>query len=137
MYWCVRLCMKMLNYIVKHWNIPLTVLCSLAFTWQVYGIMRKWINPSHTTTDITKKRLEQVQEFPIIFKICPDPGFNATLLFEEGYNGTDSYFGGWSKFNGSIYGWAGHTETLGVKSTVEKIYKKVQTFPRAEYILQR
>ena len=136
LYWCLSLCMKMLKYIVKHqWNIFLTILCSLAFAWQLYGIMLEWITPSHTITDITEKRLHQVEHFPIIFKICPDPGFNTTILMQEGYNGTSSYFGGWSKYNGSVFGWAGHTDTNEIKSTVEKIYKKVQIFPHPEHIL--
>ena len=125
--------MKMLN----HWNIFLTIFCSLAFAWQLYGIMLEWITPSHTITDITEKRLHQVEHFPIIFKICPDPGFNTTILMQEGYNGTSSYFGGWSKYNGSVFGWAGHTDTNKIKSTVENIYKKVQTFPHPEHILHR
>lgn len=83
------------------------------------------------TTDITEKQLKNLQ-FPIMFKICMKPGFNTTALKEEGYAGISEYFLGRSRFNSSVYGWAGHSNTSEARSTVDDVYQKVQYFHRVE-----
>ena len=124
----------MSTFLVKHhWKI-LNLLCCFAFSWQLYGIMDDWIHPSRKTTDITEKKLEDL-EFPIVFKVCLKPGFNITALKEEGYESFSGYFTGQSRYNKSIYGWAGHTETFQSKSTVRDVYKKVQLFPDVDNAL--
>ena len=107
------------------------MLCCIAFSWQLYGILDDWINPSLKTTDITEKQLEDLK-FPIIFKICMKPGFNTTALKEEGYAGISKYFRGQSSYNSSVYGWAGHTNTSEIRTTVDAVYQKVQHFPNVE-----
>ena len=122
--------------IVKHgWKI-LTLLCCLAFTFQLFGIVKEWINPVQKTTDITEKKLNDMK-FPIIFKICLKPGFNRTVLREEGYLGPVAYFLGQSRYNHSVYGWAGHTNTSNTRNTVDAVYQKVQNFPAVEKALKR
>jgi hypothetical protein len=62
-------------------------------------------------------------EFPIIFKIWANPAFNMTALSEEGYDtesgGIYDYFLGQSKYNRSLYGWAGHSNGSFQKKKVE------------------
>ena len=60
------------------------------------------------------------------------PGFNTTALKEEGYAGISEYFLGQSRFNNSLYGWAGHTITSEVRDTVADVYQRVQYYPRVE-----
>ena len=120
--------------IVEHgWKI-LTLLCCLAFTFQLFGIVKEWINPVQKTTDITEKKLNDMK-FPIIFKICMKPGFNVAALKKEGYASVTDYFLGQSRYNSSIYGWAGHTNTSETRGTVDTIYQKIQNFPEVEKAL--
>ena len=86
------------------------IICCFAFIFQVYGIIQEWIHPSQTATQVSEKNIKGI-DFPVIFKICPDPAFVLGLLRKEGYRDVFSYFRGESKFNKSIYGWAGHTNT--------------------------
>ena len=53
------------------------------------------------------------------FNPCFKPAFNAEELPASGYENIWRYFSGQSMYNGSIYGWAGHTEDGKVVSTVE------------------
>ena len=111
------------------------MMCCLAFTWQAYEIVVSDFHSSQTLTRIEEKKLKDM-DFPVIFKICPDPGFNITLLREEGYETRSGYFRGESQFNKSIYGWAGHTETCETRDSVENIYHKVQRFPTPDKIIK-
>ena len=95
----------------------------------------EWVHPSHTATTITKKKLKDIA-FPTIIKLCPDPGFNITAMREEGYRNIWGYFVGQSIYNSSLYGWAGHTETMEQRGTVRDVYKKLQYFPAAENFLE-
>ena len=110
-------------------------MCCLAFTWQLYGIVSEWVKPSQKTTDITEKKLDQF-ELPLIFKICPDPGFNLSAIREEGYDDIWHYFYGRSSFNNSIFGWAGHTNTSETRGSVEQVYQKVLHFPTPESFIK-
>ena len=119
------------HWIVKHHRKILNLLCCVAFTWQLFGMADEWINPVQKTTDITEKKLNDMK-FPIIFKICMKPGFNVAALNREGYASITDYFLGQSRYNSSIYGWAGHTNTSETRNTVDAIYQKIQNFPEAE-----
>ena len=122
--------------IVKHgWKI-LNLLCCLAFTWQLSGIVDEWINTVQKTTVMMEKKLQDMK-FPIIFKICMKPGFNVTALKEEGYKNIYSYFYGLSRYNSSLYGWAGHTNTSKTRSTVDAIYQKVQNYLKVEKAVKK
>ena len=115
-FYTLNLAMK--SFIGKHhWKI-INTLCCAAFIWQFYGVLHDWIVPTQKTTDMTKKNLNDF-DFPIIFKICVQPGFNITALKDEGYSGINEYFLGKSRFNNSLYGWAGHNNASGTRGTVE------------------
>ena len=49
-----------------------------------------------------------------------------TALREAGYFNVVGYFAGKSKFNGSVIGWAGHTEDGKVVGKVEEVFDKVK-----------
>ena len=74
-------------------------------------------------------------DFPVIFKLCLNPGLNITAIQEEGYEFDVTYFMGLSKYNRSLYGWAGHTDTNGIRSSVAEVYQKIQNFPTPESFL--
>ena len=95
-----------------HWKI-VNLLCFIAFSWQFYDVVHEWISPSQTTVSVMEKNLREF-EFPVIFKICMNPGFDSEALREAGYTSSWHYFKGSSKFNSSIYGWAGHKKDKGI-----------------------
>ena len=64
--------------------------------------------------------LRDLKHFPLLLRLCARPGFDISALRESGYYNTDQYFSGRSKFNGSLIGWAGHTENGGVISSGAK-----------------
>ena len=108
----------MKSLIKNHYRTVLNVVCALAFVFQLYEIISEWRSPTQTTTAISTENLGD-SEFPIIFKICINPGLNITALREEGYDSIPDYFRGQSKYNSSLYGWAGHSNGTFQKKTVE------------------
>ena len=64
-------------------------------------------------------------EFPLVIKICTVPGFNQTALHEAGYEDTWKFFLGQSRFNESVFGWAGHTEDSATFGSVEETLAEV------------
>ena len=125
---------KMKQFVTQHhWKV-LNLVCCLALTWQMCGIMREWLYPTQETIRITEKKLSDI-EFPLVIKICPDPGFNYTAVKEEGYQSIWTYFAGMSKHNDSMYGWAGHTNTSETRGTVDEIYHKVANYPSPDDLL--
>ena len=80
-----------------HWKV-LNLVCCLALTWQMCGIMREWLYPTQETIRITEKKLSDI-EFPLVIKICPSPGFNYSAAKEEGYDSIWAYFAGDSKYD--------------------------------------
>ena len=89
--------------------------------------------PNSTKTSIFEVQLEGV---PVVIKICPNPSFNSTALQELGYLDNLNYYYGISKFNNSVFGWAGHTENGSIISTVEDVYHRVALYPTAEDLLE-
>ena len=98
----------------------LKVACLLAFLIQMGLSFYGQIRPDKTVAKTTKKRLEEI-DFPVVFKICVNPSFNETELEGVGYENMYMYFMGKSRFNGSIYGWSGHTDAGGVFSNASDI----------------
>ena len=79
-----------------------------------------------TNTREETKTLEG-RDFPLVFKICIQPSFSKPAAFQDaGYKSLYHYFLGQSRFNSSIYGWAGHASNLsGLKSTVKLVYNNI------------
>ena len=117
--------MKMFPFVKYAW-VVVNAICALILTFQLCIVLDGYINPSVTHTWEKDVRLEDIKEFPVVFKICVIPGFNSTALNEVGYNDSWSYFLGKSRFDNSTYGWAGHSE-LGNDSlgSVEEVLSRV------------
>ena len=105
---------------------------SLAFIVQFAEIIYETAYPSVTTTNVAE---EIVESFPMIFKICPNPAFKMQALLDFGYYDIYTYFLGQSRFNHSIYGWAGHTENTSTIAPPEEIYPNITLFPNLEDLL--
>ena len=103
------------------------VLCFFAFSFQVYHLYdQSYVNPIYTDTQIIKKNIQDI-EFPVIFKICIQPGFDKKELKSVGYHSERNYFDGSSHFNSSIKGWAGHKENGNIFGSVTDIMNTVVT----------
>ena len=102
------------------------IACFLAATIQLGFIFGSFINPTLLNTSVKEIDLQDI-DFPVEIKICAQPGFNENALKEMGYEeGIWSYFFGRSRFNSSIFGWAGHTADFGVKGSVEEVLGKMR-----------
>ena len=112
----------------------LIILFSAIFIVQFYNIILQLVKPEKTTTNIYEKDLEGA---PVVFIICPKPGFNETLLYELGYGSSYEYFYGLSRFNDSVYGWSGHTENGSTISGARDLYEKVALYPKPEDLLKK
>ena len=65
-----------------------------------------------------------MKDFPLLARVCVRPGLDMLALREAGYNSTDSYFTGKSRFNSSVIGWAGHTKDGKVKlDSIEGLFE--------------
>ena len=91
----------------KHWFLIHTCFF-FAFLIQVFSIVDDLLHPTQTTTSIEEQKLE---ELPILFKICINPGFNMEKIKEEGYLTEYQYVLGKSQYDNTTYGWAGHSYT--------------------------
>ena len=103
------------------------LVCTAVLVLQLGFVLEGYINPTITRTWEEEMLLEDIG-FPVTIKICVIPGFNQTALDEAGYSDTWTYFLGQSKFNDSVYGWAGHTEDSGTLGTVEEILAVVSDY---------
>ena len=110
--------------------------CSLAVTIQLLSVLHSFIKPETTNSETEEINLENM-EFPLQFKICVDPSFNGSAVEDLGYDGIWNYFAGLSRFNESIYGWAGHTNSSGVKDTVAGVLSKVTNPITAKELLTK
>ena len=92
---------------------------------QLVNLCIEYIKPSMTITQERRVKLEDI-EFPVVIKICMIPGFNEDAIREAGYDESWFYFYGQSKFNESIFGWAGHNNRSEVLGGVEDIFNRVR-----------
>ena len=106
------------NFLCKNPWLVLHAGCTLAFLVQMVTLTRSLLNPSQTISHTSIENVT-VEDFPVIFKVCIKPGFDDEALQEAGYESTFEYFLGKSRYNQSLYGWAGHTEEGGVVTNVE------------------
>ena len=73
-------------------------------------------------------------DVPITVKVCVSPGFNNIALQEVGYSDTWDYFLGRSNYNDSLYGWAGHRDTLEAFGSVPDVLEKVRNYAATDII---
>ena len=101
------------------------ICCTLALVYHIGNLLEGYINPTVTNTVVEEKDIEDM-DFPLIFKICIKPGLNLSASEELGYSGSPyDYFAGKSKFNHTIFGWAGHSENSTILEDVKNIYSKI------------
>ena len=94
--------------------------CLGAFVFQTTTLVIGMIEPKNTLIETEKNNFLSI-DFPIFFKVCIKPGFNMTELENLGYLSPLGYLMGESKYNSSVYGWAGHTSDGGIVSNVSGI----------------
>ena len=127
-------CSSVLCFFVHRPTLLINFICLIAFIVQFGSILQSYVNPEQTNIRVTER---QITSFPLVFKICFSPGLNLRAIDDAGYDtkyGSWGYFLGKSKWKRSIVGWAGHTNTSGVRGSVEELVKKVQLHTAEEAI---
>ena len=116
------------------------VACILAATIQLACVLKQFLLPKQTNTSLENVDLEEI-EFPLVFKICSQPGFNVSAIREAGYghrtskNDVANYFFGQSRFDFSTVGWAGHQNGSSVVDTdVAEIFERVQSHKSSDIV---
>ena len=107
------------------------LICLIAFIVQFGNILHGYISPEQTNIRVSEQNMAT---FPLVLKICFSPGVNESAIEEAGYAGIWDYFHGLSKYNRSIVGWGGHTNTSGVRGEVKELVEKVQLHTVREVI---
>ena len=91
--------------------------CLLAFLVQTTTLIAGMVSPKDTVIKTQKIDLAEI-DFPLIFKVCVKPGFNETQLKILGYRNSHDYLVGTSKYNKTVFGWAGHTPDGNIVSNI-------------------
>ena len=77
----------------------------------------------------TRVREASLKELPILFKICPTPGFRHEALQAAGYEGVKSYFTGLLNIgNEKVLGWVGNSTEAKSESTVVREFLRNITY---------
>ena len=93
----------------------------LAFIVQLVILAQEQVNPSHKETVLEQTQLDAIA-LPVLFKMCFKNSFNLEKLEAAGYSSVWNYNAGVSKYNRSLFGWAGHTKYGGVGMGVSGIF---------------
>ena len=74
-------------------------------------------------------REASLKELPMLFKICPTPGFRHKALQAAGYEGVKSYFTGLLNIgNEKVLGWVGNSTEAKSESTVVREFLRNITY---------
>ena len=74
-------------------------------------------------------REASLKELPMLFKICPTPGFRHEALQAAGYEGVKSYFTGLLNIgNEKVLGWVGNSTEAKSESTVVREFLRNITY---------
>ena len=60
-------------------------LCGIAFIWQFSLVLIDFLAPTLTNIVHYQRQLHEM-DFPVIFKLCADPGFNQMKVTQMGYS---------------------------------------------------
>ena len=97
---------------IDSWTV-LNVICVSAAFIQLVFIIANYINPDQLNTISNEISLNDIG-FPLDIKICAEPAFNQNALEESGYDRLlYKYFTGRSRYNPSVFGWAGRNNENG------------------------
>ena len=101
--------MKHLSFVqaVSAYRKVLVLVFSIIFLVQFCHLISRFVRPTQLNTVMEMVRMDQLEEFPLLFKFCVRPGLNATVLEEHGYSSVDQFFWGWTKSSYNDIGWAG------------------------------
>ena len=89
----------------------LSLVCSTIFLIQLGVLVSNYVQPTELNTVMKIVKLDQLDEFPLVFQFCIRPGFNKTALQYHGYSNVDIYF--WGSVSGSKdVGWAGNDTSM-------------------------
>ena len=90
----------------------LSLVFSTIFLIQLGVLVSNYVQPTELNTVMKIVKLDQLDEFPLVFQFCIRPGFNMTELRRHGYStDMDNYF--WGIVSGSKYvGWAGNDTSM-------------------------
>jgi hypothetical protein len=100
---------------------------AVVFLVQLCSLVHSALYPTELYTTMRKEPLTR-ENFPLTFKLCVTPGFNETALYEAGYDSAYHYNMGWSRFNGTFGGWAGHTLDGGTLNATGNSYGRIQLY---------
>ena len=76
---------RFFNFLCKQpWALALLP-CVIAFLVQITTLADEMINPTQTVVNTRRLNLSQLNVFPIVFKLCIQPGYNQTAIWEAGY----------------------------------------------------
>ena len=106
---------------LSHLSVIVKSFCLLAFLLQAGFLFYNLLNPTHTEIHTEIKNLADLP-FPAVFKICIKLAFNMEFLNRAGYDKTFDYFLGRSRYNSSLYGWAGHTKSADIFTNISGKY---------------
>ena len=104
--------------------ILINITCAGILAVQLFHVLTGYLKPTITRTGEKEVPLQDM-DFPLVIKVCVNPGLNQAALQELGYKGTWEFFLGQSRFNRSVYGWAGHTKNSGKIKSVKEILEHV------------
>ena len=87
----IHTCLTHSNTIASHsWFFKFALLaCVTAFLVQITTLADEMINPAQTVVNTHRLNLSQLETFPLVFKLCIQPGYNQTALWEAGYSEVD------------------------------------------------
>ena len=114
-------------FTIKTLWILINITCAGILAVQLVHVLTGYLKPTITKTWEKEMPLQDM-DFPLVIKVCVNPGLNQTALKEIGYKDTWDYFLGRSSFNSSVYGWAGHTKNSGNIKSVKEISEHVSDF---------
>ena len=89
----------------------LSLVCSAIFLIQLVILVSNYVQPTELNTAMKIVKLEQLDEFPLVFQFCIRPGFNMTKLKHNGYYDMDNYFWGTAEGSKDV-GWAGNDTSI-------------------------
>ena len=102
------------------------------------SLLRSYFYPSKINTRLEEIPLKNLKSFPLLAKLCVRPGFDISALRRAGYYNTNHFFAGISKFEKDHFvGWAGHTGSGEVISSVEKLFEGLTRKSSLENYLAR
>ena len=108
-----------MNYGYNNLLGALNFLFVVVFIVHITTIVYQDLYPRHPNIKTYSKDLKDI-DFPISFKLCVGERENATDKFRRlGYTNEMDFYHGRSRFNETILGWNGHTESVSTLGSIE------------------